>query len=143
MQTKRVPKIGEVYLLNFDGSGSVQSGLRPGVVFQNNIGNAYSPNVVVLPLTTCLKKQAMPTHVVLRSADTGLVRDSMVLCENPHCVPKDSLGRYLTTIPAHYMSQIAGASIMASGAIAYMDLGDLVSIWQQAATMNTSSKEVA
>ena len=143
MLQKRIPKIGEIYALQFDGAGSVQSGWRPGVVFQNNIGNAHSPNVVVLPLTTNLKKRDMPTHVVLSATDSGLIRDSMVLCENPQCVPKESLGRYITTLPDHYMSQIAAASIMASGAISFLDLGSVVSVWQKATAMNASSKDVA
>lgn len=143
MLQKRIPKIGEIYALQFDGAGSVQSGWRPGVVFQNNIGNAHSPNVVVLPLTTNLKKRDMPTHVVLSATDSGLIRDSMVLCENPQCVPKESLGRYITTLPDHYMSQIAAASIMASGAISFLDLGSVVSVWQKATAMNAASKDVA
>lgn len=143
MLTTRTPKIGEVYALMFEGAGSVQKGWRPGVVFQNNVGNAHSPNVVVLPLTTSIKKAGMPTHVVLKAADTGLARDSMVLCENPQCVPKENLGRYITTLPDHYMSQIAGASIMASGAIAYMDLDAVITVWQRAADMNAAPKEAA
>ena len=143
MLQKRIPKIGEIYALQFDGAGSVQSGWRPGVVFQNNIGNAHSPNVVVLPLTTNLKKRDMPTHVVLSAIDSGLIRDSMVLCESPQCVPKESLGRYITTLPDHYMSQIAVASIMASGAISFLDLGSVVSVWQKATAMNAASKDVA
>ena len=142
-EEKRFPKIGEVYMLRFDGSGSVQTGLRPGVIFQNNIGNLRSPNTVVLPLTTSLKKLAMPTHVLLKASDTGLARDSMVLCENPQCVPKESLGRYITTLPSHYMRQIAAASIMASGAVSFMEPGALFDVWQQAAHLNAASEEVA
>lgn len=56
---ERVPQIGEVYLMKFGGSGSEQSGWRPGVVFQNNMGNAYSPNIIALPLTSSLKKLSM------------------------------------------------------------------------------------
>ena len=136
---QKTPKIGEIYVLRFDGSGSVQSGIRPGLVFQNNIGNKYSPNVVVYPLTTSLKKSQMPTHVVLNAKDTGLARDSMVLCENPQCVPKDCLGTYLTTIPDHYMRQIATASIMASGAISFIDPDSLYDVWQQAYSLNAAS----
>lgn len=80
---ERVPQIGEVYLMKFGGSGSEQSGWRPGVVFQNNMGNAYSPNIIALPLTSSLKKTNQPTHVIIKAADSGLRRDSMVLCENP------------------------------------------------------------
>ena len=29
------PKIGEIYWIRFDGDGSAQRGLRPGVIFSN------------------------------------------------------------------------------------------------------------
>lgn len=86
---ERVPQIGEVYLMKFGGSGSEQSGWRPGVVFQNNMGNAYSPNIIALPLTSSLKKTNQPTHVIIKAADSGLRRDSMVLCENPERMSKE------------------------------------------------------
>lgn len=57
MERSISPKIGEVYLMNFGGTESEQSGWRPGLIFQNNIGNEYSPNVIALPLTTSLKSQ--------------------------------------------------------------------------------------
>lgn len=139
MITKDFPQIGEVYLVNLKGEGSVQVGLRPAVVFQNNVGNKHSPNVVVLPLTTSLKRLEMPTHILVSAEDSGLARDSMVLCENPQCVPKDQLGRYLTTLPEHYMARIAAGSIMASGAISYMDLKTVVNLWQQANVLNEAS----
>lgn len=47
------PRIGDVYMVQFDGTGSVQRGFRPAVVFSNDIGNKYSPNVVALPLSSC------------------------------------------------------------------------------------------
>ena len=133
------PKIGDVFMLDFEGSGSVQSGRRPAVVFQNNVGNANSPNVVVLPLTTSLKKLGMPTHVMVRASDSGLLRDSVVLCENPVCVPKQSLGRFLTHLPDGYIGQIARAHLLATSAISFLDLRSLVEIWQQANVLNAAS----
>ena len=37
-QSSMAPVIGDVYLMKFEGSGNEQSGWRPGVVFQNNVG---------------------------------------------------------------------------------------------------------
>ena len=136
---QKQPKIGDVYLLQFQGSGSVQAGWRLGVVFQNNTGNAHSPNLVVLPLTTSLKKLGMPTHVLVPASETGLVRDSVVLCENPVCVSKDSLGRYLTHLPDENMGQIARVHLLATSAISFLDLKSIVEIWHQASQLNAAS----
>lgn len=134
--TDRKMRIGDVYMARFDGTGSEQSGLRPAVVFQNNKGNAYSPNVIVLPMTTSLKKVDLPTHVVIRARDTGLRFDSMVLCENPECISKDKLGTYITTLPLPYMKKIAAASLVATAAIALLDMDALQSVWEKASELN-------
>lgn len=129
------PRIGEVYLMEFDGVGSEQRGWRPGVVFQNNIGNSFSPNIIALPLTSSLKKIGQPTHVVLDAEKTGLRMDSMVLCENPECISKDRVGNYITTIPKEYMKKIAEASLLATSAIIFLDRESLLSVWQRAGEM--------
>lgn len=133
---KHRPSIGEVYLVNFAGSDNEQQGLRPCVIFQNAVGNEHSPNVVVLPITSSIKHTNQPTHVVLPAKETGLVCDSMVLCENPKTLSKNKLGRYLTTIPAKYLKRIAEAQILASSAIAFLDIESLVRVWERSQTLN-------
>lgn len=135
----KVPQIGEIYLMKFGGEGSEQAGLRPGLVFQNNTGNIYSPNIIALPITSALKKAEQPTHVVLYASDTGLKRDSMVLCENPERLSKAKLGRYITKLPDRYMRQIAEASLLATSVISYLDVDVLHSIWQKASELNSRS----
>lgn len=135
---ERVPQFGDVYLVRFERNGSEQSGLRPAVVFQNNVGNAYSPNVTVLPMTSRIKKSNQPTHVVIPADGTGLLRDSMVLCENPVCISKEKLGSYLVTLSSEYMAQIAEANMLASSAIAYINPELLIEIWKMAAKLNAA-----
>lgn len=139
MNVNRTPRIGEVYMVTLEGSDSEQSGIRPAVVFQNNIGNRYSPNVIVLPLTSKCKKRTQPTHVFLPADDTGLRMDSMVLCENPVCISKQKLKAYMTTLPQKYMAQVAMASILASSAICYLSQDNLVCLWRRASEMNAAA----
>lgn len=131
------PQIGEVYLMKFGGEGCEQSGLRPGLVFQNNMGNLYSPNIIALPITSSLKKSGQPTHVILYASDTGLKRDSMVLCENPERLSKAKIGRYITKLSAEYMRKIAEASLLATSAISYLDVDLLYTIWEKALDLNS------
>lgn len=132
----RTPKFGDVYMLKFDGIGSEQTGWRPALIFQNNVGNFYSPNVIVLPLTSKIKKSTQPTHVFIPSDGTGLARDSMVLCENPVSVSKSKLGRYLTTLPDIYLSQIAEAHILATAAISFVDPSAIPVLRERAVKLN-------
>lgn len=136
--TSKTPRFGEVYMVQFEGDDSEQHGIRPALIFQNNIGNIYSPNVMVLPLTSVKKKTSQPTHVILPAKGTGLQRDSMVLCENPCCISKNKLGKYVTSIPDQYMSRVAEASLLASSAICFLDPKVLSAIWQKAAKLNAA-----
>lgn len=135
---ERTPQIGEVYLMQFDGDGSEPSGLRPGLVFQNNVGNAHSPNIIALPLTSACKKMGQPTHVFVPASDTGLKKDSVVLCENPQRMSKSKVKQYITTLPEKYMSKVAEANLLASGAIAFIDIERLIDIWKKANKLNAA-----
>lgn len=137
-QENRRFKIGEIYLMKFDGQANEQKGWRPGVIFQNNIGNAHSPNIIALPLTSSLKKVTQPTHVYIPAdSETLLKKDSMVLCENPVCMSKTRVGAYITTLPEKYMSEIALANLLASSSIAFVNPEKLLVTWQKSLMLNS------
>ncbi len=131
--------IGDVYMMNFTGDGNEQQGWRPGLVFQNNIGNKFSPNIVALPLTSSIKKATQPTHVTIMAKDTGLKLDSMVLCENPETLSKHKVGEYITSLPTEYMKQVARAHLLASSAVSFLNKEDLLDAWQTASRLNIAS----
>lgn len=134
---EHIPQIGEIYMMRFGGSANEQTGWRPGLVFQNNVGNAHSPNIIALPLTSVIKKAKQPTHVVVKANNTGLKMDSMVLCENPERMSKERLGDYITTLSDEYMKEVAEASLLSSSVISYLDIEVLVSIWKKAVALNS------
>ena len=110
----------------------------PVLFFQNNVGNAHSPNIIALPLTSSIKKAGQPTHVVIKSADSGLRLDSMVLCENPECMSKERIGQYITTLSNRYMRQIAAANLLATSAISFLDTEVLLAVWHKAIRLNAA-----
>ena len=134
----RIPRIGDIYMMSFDGEGSEQGGLRPGIVFQNNVGNTHSPNLIALPLTTAIKKINLPTHVYLPAKEIGLMRDSIVLCENPQRMSKSRLGKYITHLPDSYMRKIAVANLVATSAISFIDIETLIKTWETSVRLNVS-----
>lgn len=125
-------------MMTFDGSSSEQTGYRPGLVFQNNKGNMFSPNIIALPITSNLKNLNQPTHVVLKAAETGLALDSMVICENPQRMSKDKIGRFVTRLSDEYMAKIAEANLLATSAISYIDPDSLKRIWTVAVKLNST-----
>lgn len=134
--TKRKIVIGDVYYFQFEGVGCEQSGIRSAVIIQNNKGNEFSPNLIVLPLTTKLKHIAQPTHVLLKSSTDGVPRDSMVLCENPVCVSKDRIKGFVTTIPNSSMKNIATAYLLATSVISFVDITLLEETRERAISLN-------
>ena len=61
--------------------GSEQGGIRPVLIIQNDVGNRYSPTVIVLAVTGQLGKARLPTHVNVPAQGNGLAKDSVVLAE--------------------------------------------------------------
>ncbi len=128
--------IGDVFMMKFSGSGNEQRGWRPGVVFQNNTGNKHSPNVIAFPMTSKIKKENQPTHVIIRSEESDLPRDSMVLCENPERMSRENIGDFIGRLSPKHIREIAVADILASSAIAFLDVKDVIALMPKAAKLN-------
>ena len=133
------PRWGEVYNCRFEGTGSEQTGWRPAVIFQNNVGNLHSPNVIVLPMTTSLKRMDMPTHVVIRADESGLRHDSMVICENPVALSKEKLGSYITKLSDERMAQVAIANLLATSALEFLDQASFREVKRMSARLNAAA----
>ena len=99
-------KRGEVYLADLsDASGSEQGKVRPVVIIQNNIGNMFSPTVIVATITSKIeKKRELPTHI-LANAD-GLMQESIVQLEQITTIDKKQVLDFIGTMPISTMEQI-------------------------------------
>ena len=71
--------------------GSEQGGVRPVLIIQNNIGNKYSPTVIIAAITSQINKAKLPIHVEISSEEYGLNRDSVVLLEQIRTLDKRRL----------------------------------------------------
>lgn len=123
-------KIGDVYWVKFEGSGSEQSGYRPAVVIQNDIGNKFSPTIKVVPLTTKLCKKNLPTHVFVKK-EYGLAKDSMALCEQETVCDKEKVGDYVTSFPDEIMAKIAVGLTINTPVIMFLNENMLLKLFSQ------------
>ena len=71
--------------------GSEQGGVRPVVVVQNDVGNKYSPTVIVAAITSQLHKAKLPTHVGITADTYGLPKNSVILLEQVRTIDKKRL----------------------------------------------------
>ena len=87
---------GQVVMVELTSTeANVQRGLRPCVVVQNNIGNKFSPTLIVAPLTSRIKRD-MVTHAKLYpTIENGLTVASTALLEQIQTISKDSVKRVL------------------------------------------------
>lgn len=73
-----------------------QNGIRPVIVIQNSLGNQHSPTSIVIPITSEIKKEYLPTHCIIhRTEENGLREDSMVMAEQIRVVDKSRLLDYI------------------------------------------------
>ena len=80
------------------GNGSVQGGTRPAVVISNDKGNKFSPVLIVVPLTSRVKK-FMPTHHTIEpSMVNGLTKTSIALAEQIITIGKDAVRNIVGTL---------------------------------------------
>ena len=107
---------GEIYSANLDPVvGSEQGGSRPVVVVQNDVGNRFSPTVIVLAVTSQLHKARLPTHVQIHAGAQGLARDSVVLAEQVRTLDKRRLKERIGQLPPEEMARIDQALRVSMG----------------------------
>jgi mRNA interferase MazF len=109
-------KRGDVYFADLSPvRGSEQGGQRPVLIIQNNIGNKYSPTVIVAAITAKIAKAKLPTHVEIESSKVGLVRDSVVLLEQVRTIDKTRLIQKLGQLESDDMSLVDKALVISLG----------------------------
>jgi mRNA interferase MazF len=89
--------------------GSEQGGIRPVLIVQNDVGNKYSPTVIIAAITSQIEKAKLPTHVELSHEDYGLEKDSVVLLEQLRTIDKRRLKEKITFLDQEVMNKVDDA----------------------------------
>lgn len=106
---------GDLYFADLGETiGSEQSGMRPVVVLQNDVGNKYSPTIIVSPLTTKNKKMFLPTHADF-GRRFGLKEESIALLEQIRTIDRSRLIRYIGKADRKIMRQVDAAIAVSFG----------------------------
>ena len=103
-------KRGEIYYADLSPViGSEQGGIRPVIIIQNDIGNKYSPTVIVAAITSQINKAKLPTHIELSAENYGLQKDSVVLLEQIRTIDKSRLIEFIGVLNESEMNRITEA----------------------------------
>ena len=107
MKTQTVKRF-EIYLYDFGAMpGSIQNGIRPALIIQDNRFNENSPTTIVAAITSVIKKERLPSHIFL-GQEFGLSKPSMVMLEQLRTVNQDELREYVGAISDPYLTKTLG-----------------------------------
>ena len=101
-------KRGDIYKADLSPVvGSEQGGIRPVVIVQNDMGNRYSPTIIVVPITTRLNKKNLPTHTKINNS--SLLKESIALMEQIRTIDKSRLIEFIGVLNESKMNRITEA----------------------------------
>lgn len=113
-----IVKRGDIYYANLSPVvGSEQGGHRPVLVIQNDVGNKYSPTVIVAAITSQISKAKLPTHVEISAKQFNLDKDSVILLEQLRTIDKRRLKEKITHLSEEVMTKVDEATRISLGLI--------------------------
>ena len=113
---ERIIKRGDIYYAELSPAiGSEQGGTRPVLIISNDIGNRYSPTVIIAAITSRVHTKAkLPTHTSVRNFE-GLDKESIVLSEQIRTIDKQRLREYLGTLDGRFLIKVDKALAISIG----------------------------
>lgn len=109
-------KRGQIYYADLSPVvGSEQGGVRPVLIIQNDVGNKFSPTVIISAVTSQLTKAKLPTHIEIPKGKFGLQKDSVVLLEQIRTLDKRRLRECVGTLDEPAMHKVDRAILISLG----------------------------
>ena len=109
-------KKGDLYFADLSPvTGSEQGGIRPVLVVQNDVGNKYSPTIIVAAVTSRRNKADLPTHVEIAADGNGLSKNSVILLEQLRTIDKTRLKERIGTIDRTRLPEVNEALSVSLG----------------------------
>jgi len=101
-------KRGEIWRADFDISSDSSSGfIRPVLIVQDNSFNESTiKTILVLPMTSNLYLLDAPGNVLIRSRESRLIDDSVVLVSNLYAIDRRRLKERISRVDKIIMRQV-------------------------------------
>jgi mRNA interferase MazF len=111
-------KRSEVWLANLNPTrGSEQAGVRPVLIFHNDLLSRFITTVLALPLTTNLRRASLPSCILIAKGEGGLKDDSVVLGHQLRVLDQTRLQRKLGTVSRTTLAAVAGRVLFTLGIV--------------------------
>ena len=85
------------------------------MVVQNDVGNRYSPTVIVSAITSKMSKAKLPTHIDVFASQVGLAKDSVILLEQIRTIDKVRLKEKMGHLDEQVMNEVNDAITVSFG----------------------------
>lgn len=107
---------GEVWLANLNPTkGSEQAGIRPVIIFQNDLISQFSTTAIIIPLTTNQRRASLPVCVAIGKGEGDLSQDSVALCFQMRAIDKTRLVRRLGRLSDKLVHEIENVVLVTLG----------------------------
>lgn len=108
---------GDIFSVDLEpAQGAEQGKVRPALVIQNDIGNRYSPTIIVAAITSGGQTR-FDVNVVVKAPEGGLRNDSTILLNQIRTVDKMRLGRYWGYVSPRTMDAVDEALKISLGLV--------------------------
>ena len=107
---------GEIWLATLDPTqGSEQAGTRPIIIFQENKISKFTSTIITIPLTTNLRRAALPTCLLISRDQGGLSQDSVALCHQLRVLDKTRLIKRLGQLDSEVIANLESIVLFTLG----------------------------
>ena len=108
-------KRGDIYWAELPvlENSKIQSGWRPVLVTSNKFATENAEVIQYMPLTTKIKREDLPVHVVIEPS--FLPKKSMIMAEQEGLIDKYRLKEKIGTLSEYDMARIDAAKIIQGG----------------------------
>ena len=111
-----IVKRGEVWYAELNPTrGSEQAGVRPVLIVQNDVVNRFTTTVLAIPLTTNLRRAALPSCVRVNAGEGGLAADSVVLCHQTRALDRNRLRDKLGEVSEQTLTAVENCLLFTFG----------------------------
>jgi mRNA interferase MazF len=108
---------GDIFSVDFEPvRGSEQGKVRPALVIQNDIGNQFSPTIIVAPISSG-EEAKFRVNVEVKAPEGNLTNNSLILLNQIRTVDKSRIGRYWGRLSPETMAQVDQALMISLGLI--------------------------
>jgi mRNA interferase MazF len=113
-----IVKRGEIWLANLNPTqGSEQAGIRPVLIFQNDLISKYTTTALAIPFTTNLRRAALPSCIQIAKGEGGLTSDSVALCHQLRVLDKTRLQKRLGKIKRETLDAVESCVMFTIGIV--------------------------